>query len=512
MAHAISAPAPTPVSGCRPSVWTGTTAILIYMALATVILHAIVGNRYGFHADELATLDDARHLAWGYPAYPPVTPFFGRIALMLFGTSLVGFRFFASLVHGATIVLAGLMARDFGGRRAAQILAAAASTPFAIGGGALMQYVSFDYFFWVLTAYLIVRLIKTGNPRWWLAVGASIGFGALSKYTMAFFAASIVAGVLATDVRRQLKSKWLWMGVAVAVLIFLPNLLWQAQHQFVSLDMLKHIHARDIENGKTAAFLHDQLANTFFPLVLAGLCFFLFTRQGRPFRIVAWMYLVTLTLFIVAKGRTYYMCPAYPMVWAGGAVWLEGWLAGMRERWRAWVVRGVVWAAISFGVILTIAYYLPIAPVNTRWWARASAMQETYLGEIGWPELVEEIARVRDTLSPEQRAHLGVLTGGYGPAGAVDLWGSRYGLPRAISGINSNWERGYGDPPPRTVIVQGLKWEVANRSFEGCRVAGHLWDRYGITTDEMKWNPEIYVCGPPREGWRAFWSHWRYFG
>jgi len=496
----------------RRSVWRGTTALLISMALATVVLHAIVGNRYGFHADELATLDDARHLAWGYPAYPPVTPFFGRISLILFGTSLIGFRLFASVVHGATVALAGLMARELGGRRTAQLLAAAASLPFCIGGGALMQYVSFDYFAWVLTAYFIVRLLRSDDGRWWVAIGASIGFGALAKYTMGFFVASIVAGVAVTDARRYLKSKWLWIGVAVAVLMFLPNFVWQAQHGFVSLDFLKHIHARDVAEGKTASFLHDQLTGTFLPLVLAGLYFYIFSREGRAFRMVGWMYVVTLALFVIAKGRTYYMCPAYPMIWAAGAVWTEGWLAGFGERWRARTVWAAAWALIAYGVIFTAAYYLPMAPVGSRWWEKASALQETYRGEIGWPELVQETARIRDSLRPDERAHLGILAGGYGAAGAINLFGPEYGLPRAISGINSLWQHGYGDPAPRTLIVMGLKREFADESFEGCRVAGHIWNRYGVTTGDIAWNPDIYVCGGPRQGWPAFWKHFRYFG
>jgi len=164
-------------SDSRPPLWSNNAAVLIYMALGTVVLHAIVGNRYGFHADELATLEDARHLAWGYPAYPPVTPFLGRISPILFGASPIGFRFFASLAHALTVVLAGLMARELGGRRGAQLLAGASALPFCIGGGALMQYVSFDYAAWVLAAYFVVRLLKSDNPRWWVAVGASIGFG-----------------------------------------------------------------------------------------------------------------------------------------------------------------------------------------------------------------------------------------------------------------------------------------------------------------------------------------------
>ena len=187
----------------QQSIWLSDTALLIYIALATVIVHQIFGNRYGFNRDELATLEDARHLAWGYPAYPPVTPFFGRLSLELFGTSIRGFRLFANLAQAITVVLAGLMARELGGRRGAQLVAAGASLPFCLGGGQLMMYVAFDCLAWVLTAYFMVRLLKSGDPRWWVAIGASIGFGMQSKWTMGFFALGIVAGVLFTDARRD---------------------------------------------------------------------------------------------------------------------------------------------------------------------------------------------------------------------------------------------------------------------------------------------------------------------
>ena len=167
---------------------------------------------------------------------------------------------------------------------------------------------------------------------------------------------------------------------------------------------------------------------------------------------------------------------------------------------------------IASGVILTIVFYLPLAPLNSRWWQTASALQETYLGEIGWPELVQETARIRNSLAPEERAHLGILTGGYGAAGAINLFGPHYGLPRAISGINSLWLHGYGDPPPRTLIVIGLKWQFAAETFAGCRLAGHLWNRYGIQTDDIVQTPDIYVCGPPKAAWPKFWKAFRYFG
>jgi len=167
-------------------VWSSDTAILIYVALATILTQLLCGGRFGFHRDELATLEDARHLAWGYVAYPPITPFFGRLSLILFGTSVSGFRFFAAVAQAASVVLTGLMARELGGRRGAQLVAAAAAIPFCLVSGALMQYVAFDYLCWVLTAYFVIRLLKSENPRWWLAIGAAIGLGMMAKYTMGF--------------------------------------------------------------------------------------------------------------------------------------------------------------------------------------------------------------------------------------------------------------------------------------------------------------------------------------
>src|SRR5215831_12292 len=289
----------------RTSPWSGDLAMLAYLAIATIVVHVLTGDNYGFQRDELATLDDARHLAWGYVAYPPVTPFFGRLSLELFGTSLRGFRLFAAVAEAVSVVLTGLMARGLGGGRWAQLVAAMAAVPFCLGGGALMQYVSFDYLSWVLTAYFTLRLLKSADQRWWIAIGAAIGFGMLSKYAIPFLVAGLGAGVLFSDARRFLKSKWLWYGMAVAALIFLPNLIWQAQHDFVYLDFIRHIHARDVAQGRASDFLPGQLKLTLLalPIWIAGLRWYLFLPAGKPYRTLGWMYIVPLALFIVAKGR-----------------------------------------------------------------------------------------------------------------------------------------------------------------------------------------------------------------
>jgi len=497
----------------RPSRWTGNVAILVYLAMATVIVHVLTAGQYGFQRDELATLEDARRLAWGYVAYPPVTPLFGRISLQLFGTSLTGFRFFAAIAQAVAVVLTGLMARELGGSRWAQLVAATAAVPFCLAGGALMQYVSFDYLSWVLTAYFTLRLLKSDDPRWWVAIGSSIGLGMLSKYSMPFLVAGLVVGVLATNVRRHLKSRWLWCGVAVSLLIFLPNLIWQAQHNFVSLDFLQHIHARDVRQGRAKGFLPGQIKLTLlaFPLWMAGLYFYLFSDKGKGYRTLGWMYVVPLLIFVIAKGRDYYLAPAYPMLYAAGSVFMEGWLQSLRPT-KAAILRRLVWTALALDIAMMAAVTLPVAPVNSAWFKMANEVNGDFREEIGWPELVETVAHIRDSLPAEDRAHLGILTSNYGEAGAVNLYGPPYGLPGAISGVNSFWEKGYGNPPPQVVIVLGMSRESVEKKFATCQLSAQSWNRYQVQNEETVEHPDIFVCRGLIQSWPDLWKNSRHFG
>lgn len=492
-------------------------SILAALAQIAVILHTLTNGQYGFHRDELATLDDARYLAWGYVAYPPVTPFIARVALELFGPSLAGVRLFAAMAQAAALVLTGLMARQLGGGRAAQIVAALAVAigPVSLSAGALFQYVSFDFLWWVAAAYLIMRLLKSEDPRWWLAAGAVIGLGMMTKYTVVFLVAGIIAGVLLTPARRYLRSPWLWCGVALSLAIFLPNLIWQVRHGFISLDFLRDIHARDVRIGRTQNFLIDQIliaANPFTVLLwVTGLFYFLVARDGKRFRPLGWMFVVPLALFLIAQGRGYYMAPAYPMLLAAGAVLEARAVASLAAGW-ARLVRGHTCVTLAVGAALAIAVVVPIAPVNSAWWKVANKVNDDFREEIGWPELVDTIAGIHASLSPGERAHVGILAGNYGEAGAIDLYGPAHGLPKAISGINSYWARGYGDPPPQTLIVVGVSRDFLERNFKSCVLAGHVKNRYGVENEETTRHPDLFVCGQPREPWPVFWKQFRYYG
>ena len=494
------------------------TGMLVLSALSVVALHTATNSQYGFHRDELATIDDARFLGWGYVVYPPVTPFIARVSLALFGPSMIGLRLFGALAAGVALLLTGLMAREMGGNRRAQLVAAwsAAIAGPAVFLGSVFQYVSFDYLWWVLAAWATVRLLRSSDQRWLLALGAAVGMGMMTKFTMAFFLAGITGGIILTR-PRWLLSKWLWLGAAIAFLIFLPNLIWQIRHNFITLDFLKFIHARDVARGSTDGFLPAQfwaITNPpTAPIWLAGLYFLFFRPEGRRYRTIGWMYAIPLVLFLIAKGRPYYLSPAYPMLFAAGAVWGEQWVGRLSPaaaetiagRW------GVVPVSLAIGGIVSTMLVLPLAPPASGWWKVADAATANFNEEFGWPEMAREVVRVRDSLPPDS-APAGVLAGDAGEAAAINLYGRGHGLPEAISGSNSHWLHGYGNPAPKTVIAAGFLRRDLERVFESCEPAGHVTIPYGIVNSAIGDHTDIFVCRRPRQPWHVFWWRIHWFG
>ena len=499
-----------------PSRGPSAAGVLMVLAAARILLQTLANVHYGFHRDELATLDDAGNLAWGYVAYPPFTPFIARLALELFGPWLPAIRFFAALAQGLALVLTGLMARELGGGRWAQIIAglAVAIAPVSLAAGSLFQYVTFDYLWWVAIAYFMIRLLNSEDPRWWLPIGGVIGLGMMTKYTIAFLVAGLAVGVVLTPARRYLRSRWLWYGAALALAIFMPNVIWQAQHHFISLDFLRSIHARDVRIGRTKGFLIEQLfvpANAAtIPLWIAGL-FFYFAIGGKRYRPVVWMFIVPLLLFTVAQGRSYYMAPAYPMLLAAGAVLTEQRMASESPK-EARTQRAIAYGALAIGAVFGAAFTVPIAPVNSTWWNIATKVSDDWREEIGWRELTETVAGIRNSLPAGDRARIGILTGNYGEAGAIDLYGPAYGLPKAISGVNSYWLHGYDDAPQESLIVVGYSRAFVDRNFEACELAGHTRNRYGVANEETTEHPDIFVCRRLRQPWPEFWKGFRHFG
>jgi Dolichyl-phosphate-mannose-protein mannosyltransferase len=496
-----------------PTTLKTETALLLAIAASVTLLHLLTNSRYGFHRDELQFLSDARHMDWGFVAYPPVTPFLEHISLGIFGLSLVGLRLFSVIAQASAIVVTGLMARELGGARLAQGTAAlaVALSPLPLFEGTEFQYTTFDYLWWVLIAYFTIRLLRTENPRWWLAIGATVGMGLLTKYAIVFFIAGILGGVVLTRARKFLLNGWFWVGIALALLICLPNFLWQVRHDFISYHFLQHIHTRDVGKGRAEGFLRGQFlicVNLFAaPLWLAGLVAFL--RSPR-YRMLAWMYLIPLALFFFAKGRDYYLAAAYPMLLAMGAVAAERWLASLPK-----LGRRTIETAFFTGLAICGAYiFACVLPLASSGPLRDFALKNNgdLREEIGWDELVKTVAGIRDSLPPDQQSNLGITVGNYGEQGAIEILGPAYHLPPPIGTTNSAWLRGYPTPPPTTIIVLGLSRKQADAIFTGCRLAGHNVNSEGIRNEESQYHHDIFVCGPPRLPWPELWEKHQDFG
>jgi 4-amino-4-deoxy-L-arabinose transferase-like glycosyltransferase len=506
----------TIISATSLSFQLSDTTLLVLVALSVSAFHALTNGNYGFHRDELDFMMSARRLAWGYISYPPFTPFIVRLGLTLFGPSLIGLRIFPALFSGMTVFLVGLMARDLGGRRLAQVVAAlaVAISPIAIASSTMVMYFSFDFFFWVWVDFCLVRLIKTEDARWWLGVGAGLGLGMMNKYTVVFLVAALAVAVLFTPVRRYLRSPWLYAGAGLALLIFLPNLIWQIQHHFIALEYLSSIHARDIRWGRADSYLPEQLyatTNPFtLPLWLAGLIVLFFRPAGKPFRALAWIYLTAFLLFLVARGRSYYVAAAYMPLLGMGAVWLEGWL-GARGSGVGRLARSISYGMLGTGMLLAVVLLSPISPVGSPLFNITGTLTDAYREMVGWPELVQQVAAVYARIPEAEKPATVVLAGNYGEAGALELYGPHYGLPRIISGANNLWESGYGDPAPETVVLVGFDAQYAYSLFTACSAEGKVTNPYGVKNEESTSHTTIYVCRRPRRPWEELWQTMQWF-
>lgn len=489
----------------------GTTLWLVAIAVLLFAFHVVIGNRYGFHRDELQFLEDARHLDWGYVPYPPLTSWLGRLSIALFGNVLpagpMALRLPSMVIASLIVVICGLIARALGGGRFAQVFAALLPLALELAMGQWLMYTITDNLAWALVALCVAKLLETRDGRWWLGVGAAAGIGMLSKYSIGFLLASLLAGVvLLPGERVWLRSRWLYAGAALAVLIALPNLLWEWRHGWVTLHMLQHIHARDVRIGRANGYWFDQMKymGLTLPFAIGGAVWLL--RSAR-FRLLLFLYAGPLLLFALAKGRGYYAIPGYMSVYAAGAVWFAQWSAPLRAR-RVWRSAGVA-CSLAHAVavaLLTVA----IAPAGSRLLHFQLMQTSDVRDQFGWPEMAAAVAAARDTLSASERANVGVAVGNYGEAGAIALFGPRYGLPYPISSANDFYYRGYGNAP-EVVIVLGNNRKDRARLFDRCEVRAQFVKPNSVGNDDEEGQP-VYVCWGMKVPWEVLWRTEQSFG
>jgi 4-amino-4-deoxy-L-arabinose transferase-like glycosyltransferase len=483
------------------------------IALGTVALLLAVSPRYGFHRDELYFLEAGKHLAWGYVDQPPFTALVARLADTLLGGSALAVRLLPAMADGTMVVLGGLTAWRFGGGRFAQVLAAlgVGTTGVFLGASHLLSTTPFDFLAWALILYLVVRILQGADPRLWLAVGATAGVGLLNKWNMAFLLFGLAVGLAVSGEGRQGRSPWLWVGAALAMAIWSPNLVWQVMHGWPTLEMLDNLHGENVRDGVQFTFVPLQILYTgllLTPIWIAGLRWMFRTPEGRPYRAIAWAYVVVFVLFLATAGKPYHLAGLYPPLLAAGSVATERWLERRRGRYPsrrsvAIGVLGIATMGLPIGLPILPAHVLHIVPLQ----AINYDLGET----IGWPEAASGVARVYRSLPQSERATAVVLTGDYGEAGALDRYGPALGLPGAFSGHNSYWWWG---PPPyarsTTIWVGDVSPSYLEGFWRDCSVVAHIDNGIGVENEEQ--GQAIWICRGQRATWIAIWSDLKHYG
>jgi hypothetical protein len=490
---------------------TSATGLLLLVALGKTALHLATITNYGYFRDELYYLACADRLAWGYVDHPPLSIAVLATTRALLGDSLLAIRLPVVLAEAAAVVLTGWLARELGGGRFAQVLAALAFAfmPIALGMTTFYSMNALDLLVWVAAVLLLARILGGDDARrTWLAFGAVVGLGMLNKISVGFLVFGVLVGLTLTRERRHLLSPWFWLGGGVAALVFLPHVIWQIAHGLPTLEFMRNATALKIQRMSPAQYLGAQVLYTSpaaVPIWLAGLAYLLFARAAAAYKTLGIAYVAILALLVAQHGKAYYLAPAYPMLLAAGGVAFER--LGARGGWR-WCRPALVSVVVVFG-LLALPLSVPIlsperlirysaalgvqAPREER--QAGAAMSQHFADRFGWENLVTTVARVYRSLPPEDRPRAAILTGNYGEAGAVDFFGPRHGLPRAISGHNNYWLWGPGQAIGELVIAVGVPRRLLAQLFDEIVQADTVTSDYAMAFET---NLPIYVCRRPK--------------
>jgi len=488
--------------------------ILVALCAAKLLLHLFTSVRhYGYFRDELYYLDMARHLDWGYVDAAPLIAVYTKVAMMM-GGSLAALRMLPALAGAAVIALTILISRELGGGRYAQLLAGIAILlcPAFLALDSLLTMNAFEPLFWMGCIWVIARILRTGDSRLWLWFGVLAGLGLENKLSTLSFGFAVVLALLLTHHRREFARQWIWIAGAIALALFLPNIIWQIRHHFPTIEDLANVRreGKNVVLGPLA-FVKEQIMDMhpiLLPMWLAGLVWFLRDLRWRLLGVIFAVFFVTM---VVAHAKNYYVFPIYPMVFAGGAVEIERWLATRAGWTRMAVIAVIVLAALP--AIPLVTWMLPpetlLAYQNAIGFklSKAEVRQESLLpqpiaDQFGWPEMVSEVAAIYNSLPPDERAKTGIWGGNYGDAGAINEFGLRYGLPRAWSRHQNHW---YWGPPPQVyknlILIQ---WGVEDVR-ENCTSfqAFEHYHRFGMGEE----NTPIYLCRDVQFDIQKIWWH-----
>lgn len=493
-------------------------AVLIIAGIS-FLAHVLVGNNDGYFRDELYFMAMSQHPAFGYTDVPPLVPWITQVPRFLTGNALWAIHVISALVCAGTIILTGLMARLLGGTKWVQGLAALGSATALIlmAIGSIYTYDVFDEFWWTLAATVLILLLRDERPRLWLAFGLVAGLGLLTKETILFWGFALVVGLGLSSQRRLLFTRWTLFGGLVAFALFLPFLLWNAVNGWPSFQYWAGYSHSQLGSGTPLDFIGSQIngMNPISVLLWAAGLWYFFSARGARYRVFGWAFLLLFVLFAAIQGKSYFLAPAYPPLYAGGAMVVGAW----RVRWRRWVavypvllVLSAVLLAPAVMPILPPSVYLQIygksGSAGSQPEGASNGLPQFLADRVGWEQQVALIAQVYHGLPPDEQQVACIFTENYGEASALVEFGGRYHLPSPISGHNAFYLWGPQGCTGQILITINIDPQDAARGFNSVTLAARTSCENCVAFEN---NAPILILRQPKEPFAVLWAQAKHY-
>ena len=475
------------------------------LPLIVVAFFSVTAAGYGVFRDELYYFACARHLDWGYVDHPPMIAVLAALVRVMFGESYLAARLLSALAAGGTVLLVGDTTCELGGGRWARLLAQAraATTPVYLALFSIFTMNAFDVLVWAALMRIVARILNGGNERLWLPFGVIAGLGLLNKLDVGLLGAALAVGLVLAWRVDVVRTPWVWIGLAIALGLFVPHVIWQAHHGWPTREFVANAQRAKIAYLGPLGFVGSQFRDVGpvgFTLALAGLGWLLVAPRARPFRPIGWAILIVLVVFAASISKPYYFSPALTGLFAAAGVAMEGWTAGRFARPARATTLALVLLILAVAplakpllseeVYVRYAAALGITPTGDER-NRLGRLPQLFADMHGWRELAEAVAKVAATLPPDERARVCVYGSNYGEAGAIDFFRSELDLPPVISGHNSYWLWGPGACRGDVLLIIGGRAESHKASFGVVEAAAVVRCRYCMPFED---NLTIWVA------------------
>jgi hypothetical protein len=492
------------------------------------VLHLILYRGYGFFRDELYFMACSKHLAWGYVDQPPGVAVLAWLARHLFGDNLLAVRFFPIIFVCLQIILVGLTARAMGGSRFAIALACLCMFAAPQYFGTWLNTDMFMTLGWAACAWIAARIFSGESPKLWIWFGVFAGLALQGKHAMVFFGLAFFLGLMLTKQRQHLAGPWLWIGGLVALLIALPNIIWEMQHQWATYELLSNIAHSDknVVLGPLQYLASNIMSLTVLPSIIGftGLGWLFLSARGRPFRALAWTWILSFALMILLKGKDYYLMPVYSTLFAAGSVGIGWWLDGLRNPLSRKIAKPLLFAMTLLGCAVGWPFAMPMMAVE-KFIAYEAALEikpsatenselaklpQQYADQFGWQEMTERVANVYNSIPAAERGDCGIFTQNYGEAGAIDYFGAAYGLPPAISGHQNYFYWGPREYTGSCLVIVGQTREQLRQKYETVIEEGEIYHPYAMPFENHRgiWIVHQPKYGSLQQAWPTF-KLWR---